>query len=137
MKKFLIPLIVGFLVVGGGSFYGGMAYAKSTVKMRIGNLPAGADFRTGGRGAMAGSQGPARAGGGFTTGDVISKDSGSVTIKLPAGGSKIVFYSSSTTVGKMTAGTMDDIVQDATVMVTGSANADGSVTAQSIQLRTK
>lgn len=133
-SKHIAILVVVALAVGGASFYGGTIYAKSKVPTRFGNLPTG-NFPTGAaRRVMPAGQ--ARSGG-FTTGDVISKDAGSITIKLPDGGSRIVFYSSSTTVGKMTAGTMDDVAPDATVMVTGSPNADGSVTAQSIQLRAK
>lgn len=133
-SKLIAPFVIGALVVGGGSFYGGMQYAKSR--------SAGGQFQhlggmSGGRGGFggpgAGVQG--RAGGGFTAGEVVSKDATSFTLKLRDGGSKVVFYSSSTAVGKMAAGTADDLAQGTEVTVSGSSNQDGSITASTVQIR--
>jgi len=65
---------------------------------------------------------------------VISKDEKSLTIKLPDGSSKIVFFSDSTEISKTTEGTIDDIEIGKQIMVSGDQNSDGSITAKTIQL---
>ncbi|OGN22251.1 MAG: hypothetical protein A2915_00015 [Candidatus Yanofskybacteria bacterium RIFCSPLOWO2_01_FULL_41_34] len=140
MKKLMTVAAIVAVVVGSGAFYGGMKYVQGRGgRGNFTNLTpeqrqqftanAGAGFR-GGAG-----QGRAGMGGGFTVGEIISKDDKSITIKMPDGGSKIVFYSESTEVTKFTDGNSGDLIVGKTVSVNGSSNQDGSVTAQSIQLR--
>jgi len=137
MKKNLyLFLVVGAVAIAGGSFYGGMQYQKS-------RQPASArDFfaqQTGGRvGSFTGGQQAIRrdaANGGMTAGEVVSKDDTSVTLSLQDGGSKIVLLASSTNIGMMAEGTADDLSEGTSVIVTGSSNADGSITASMIQIR--
>ncbi|MDP3794101.1 MAG: DUF5666 domain-containing protein [Candidatus Uhrbacteria bacterium] len=129
-NKLILPIIVA-LMVGGGSFYGGMQYAKSQTPNQA---QAFTDARRG-RGPGGGDQG--RGGGGFTNGEIVSKDETGLTIKLRDGGSKIILLASTTRVGKMTDGSLDDLAPGANVTVTGTANADGSITASQIQIRPK
>lgn len=148
----LIPIIIAVaVIVGGGAFYGGMKYAEGRSpagqfsrgnfqelqnlspeerQQRLQEL--GANAGAGFRGGAGGSQ---RSGGGFTVGEIISKDEKSVTIKLQNGGSKIIFLSDSTEITKSAAGTLGDLEVGKNISVNGTANSDGSVTAQSIQLR--
>lgn len=134
----MLPVVVVLLVlIGGGSFYGGMKYADSKRAASFAATRNSGGFRNatgtfgGGRGAAAGRGGM----GGFATGEIISKDNNSVTIKLRDGGSQIAFFSSSTQVMKSATGSVDDLKAGENVMIAGSANSDGSVTAQNIQLR--
>jgi hypothetical protein len=71
---------------------------------------------------------------GKTVGEIISQDNSSLTIKLRDGGSKIVFFSADTKISKMDAGSLADLKIGESVMANGTANADGSVTAATIQL---
>ena len=92
-----------------------------------------------------------RVGGGFVGGQIIAKDATSITVQLKAlggqngpnsgatqtqgQGSKIVFYTNGTNVMKTTDGTANDLIVGKDITVTGTANPDGSVNAQSIQIR--
>jgi hypothetical protein len=132
MNKLMVSVMVTAIIVGGGSFYGGMKYAESTATQRISQqrtqfAGSGALSRTGNAGN--------RSAGGFMSGNIIAKDDKSVTIKMQDGGSKIAFISTSTQVMKFDAGSLNDVNVGIQVTVTGSSNADGSMIAQSIQIR--
>lgn len=141
MKK-IIAIVVGFILVGVGSFYAGTkigkgnnsaamsragAFANLTPEQRQARIAQGTDGTSGQRGT--------RGGGGFASGEVIAKDDKSITVKLPDGGSEIVFFTKTTPVMKSVDGTSDDVSIGAQVTIVGSANQDGSVNAQSIQIR--
>jgi hypothetical protein len=137
MKKLLFSVLMTAVVIGGGAFYGGMKYGQSKGPVGFGNLSAEQrrQFQQAGAnmgGAMAGR---GQKGSGFANGEIISKDDKSVTVKLQDGGSKIVFFSGSTEVGKFANGTSADLSVGEAVTVSGDANQDGSITAKSIQIR--
>ena len=128
-KKIIVGVVV-CLVIALLSFRGGMMYSKST------NVaPSQGQF---GQNGFSGGRGQGMKGGnsgGVVSGDILSKDTTSMTVSLRAGGSKIVLYSPSTKVEKTVDGTIADAVVGKSVMVTGTSNPDGSVSATSIQMR--
>ncbi|MFA5413634.1 MAG: hypothetical protein WC348_03785 [Patescibacteria group bacterium] len=135
MKNFLPIFIAIVIIVGGGAFYGGMKYGEN--KKISGARDGFADFKnfpSGGQ-ARLGSPGGKVGGVNFTNGEIISTDDKSVTIKLPDGGSKIIFFSDSTKITKSLEGTAADLVAGETIAANGTANQDGSITAETIQLR--
>jgi hypothetical protein len=124
-KQWVILIVVAVVFAGGG-FFGGMKYQQSKTPVRAAGAAGFAARRTG-TGAAAGS---------FVSGQVLSVDSNTITVKLQNGGSQNVILAPSTQYGKMVAGTSADVVVGTSVIATGSTNSDGSVTAQNVQIRT-
>ena len=75
------------------------------------------------------------AGAGFVSGKVISKDKKTITVEVAGGGSKIVFINESTPVMESTTGSLKDVTVGEQVMINGTSNQDGSLNAQSVQIR--
>jgi hypothetical protein len=143
MKK-VIPIIIAVVIVGAASFYGGMKYdAGQNLQTNTlqGNAPNFSNLSAEQRQQMmqqgGGSLRRSGQAGNLINGEIISADDKSITIKLPNGGSKIVFYSTSTKIMKSTDVTAADLSAGKTVMVNGITNTDGSVTATNIQIRPK
>jgi hypothetical protein len=129
MKKYIWISAVGVIVIVG-AFVGGMQYGKHGTQTPF---AAGMDQRFGGpNGQMGAGRGAL---GSVVTGDIISKDATSITIQTLDGSSKIVFLSSTTEISKFTGGSVADLAVGKTVMINGKTGSDGSVTAQTIQLR--
>lgn len=120
-------IALGALVIIGVSFFGGIKYGESKVPAR-GNFTA---FAGGAR--AGGTRGAAT--GGVTAGQILSKDDTSITIQMRAGGSKIVFVSPQTQVMKTVSGSLLDLKVGTEVTTMGTTNADGSLSAQNIQIR--
>jgi hypothetical protein len=124
-------IAVLIILVGGGSFYGGMQFQKTQNGGRSANTMrvmggAGGTFQAGGRAVQIG---------GFTNGEILSTDEQGLTLKLMDGGSKVVFLSASTTISTTANGTKDDLKPGTNVMITGTSNQDGSLTASMVQIR--
>ncbi len=136
MKKIIPIIVVTLLIIAGGAFFGGMKYGQRKTQgnfQNFSNLSPEERQQMGAAGI--GLRGGNSGGSGFTSGEIINKDEKSITVKLRDGGSKIIFYSNTTEVDKFATGTANDLEIGKTVSVTGKTNDDGSITAQSIQLR--
>ena len=131
MQKQITILVIVALVVGGLSFYGGMQYANgSKTAARTAGQSQNGTGANGGRSFRGGGGGS-----GFVSGQILSKDNTSITVKLRNGGSTIVFTSPNTTVMKSVPGSLSDLAIGQEVMVTGTTTLSGVVTAESVQVR--
>jgi hypothetical protein len=126
-KTLIIAVVATAIVFGGGGFFGGMKYGRGLTPARgaNGQLP----------GALGAAAQRLRQGTGFVNGDILSKDDKSITVKNRDGGSQIIFFTPSTSIGKSTTGTAADLTVGESVTVNGTANSDGTVTATNIQIR--
>jgi len=144
MKKSTLVAIVFvvLIVAGGGGFFGGMQYEKKKLQdnpaeifgairgnntngsvRQFGNPNGGSTNR-----AFPGGMGRG------VSGTIESISGTTMTVKSVDGSSKIVILPSSASITKSATGSAADLVTGETVMVTGTTNDDGSVTAVNIQL---
>ncbi len=144
-NKKTIWLVVGFVVVALIFFYAGDMYASAKSKAQPAQDANGFTMRNViGNGVQRGM----RTGGGNVFGQIVAKDANSITVELsaPGGpnangtastgtGSKIVFYTGQTAISKMATGSSSDLAVGTEVTVQGTANPDGSVSAQTISIR--
>ncbi|MBP9717987.1 hypothetical protein KBD59_01700 [Candidatus Gracilibacteria bacterium] len=141
MKKNVITWGVIIVVVGVIGFFGGMRYGQSRstsdVEQRFAqfgaNGGAGA-FRAGGMMGRGGTGGGMN-GSGLVMGTVLSKDDKSITLQMRDNGSRIVFFSDTTDITHSVKGTPTDVAVGSTIAVSGTTNSDGSLTAQTLQIR--
>lgn len=134
MKKIILFIIV-LIIIGSGAFYGGMKYAQNKTsrgfaqgveeRQQLFQGSAGQGFQTEMR---------RDAGLNFLRGAVIAKDEQSLTLKMPDGGSKIIFFSDSAEISKTIEGSVDDIEIGKQIIISGEENPDGSYTAKTVQL---
>ncbi len=92
------------------------------------------------RGTFAGANGGGMmrsgvAGGGLLSGTVASKDAGSITLNTRDGSSHVVLVTPATTVSKSVTGGLTDVITGSNIIVSGTTNSDGSISATLIQLR--
>lgn len=117
--------IMAVLVTASVAFFGGMKYQQSKTPVRGGNQAQNIQSQFRQRNG---------AGGNAVSGDVLNIDANSLTVKLNDGSSKIILFSDKTTVSQATASATTDIKTGEKVMVLGTSNSDGSVTASNIQI---
>ncbi len=130
MKNNALLIIVIAIIVGAVGFFAGMQYQRSQRQAFTGQFAN--NQRLGNNGQ---SQGAAnRTGFRPVSGEIISSDSSSITVKLLDGSSRIILIDDKTQINKATAATKSDLKTGEKVAVFGQENSDGSVTAQSVQL---
>ena len=137
VKTWHIAVVVVVIVaVGVGAFFGGRATAGGgtpTVAEAMKVLQSQAQQGNGNGLGFPGGNGTARRGG-AVSGSIIAADATSITVKTSDGGTKIVLVSGSTTVAKTSEATQADLTVGQDVIVTGTTNSDGSVTATRVQV---
>jgi hypothetical protein len=142
-----VLLAIAALVLLGGSFYGGMVYGKQTAEAAIpaqfaermarfaeegGELPEpGEGFGQGGPGRFGGQGGE---GGGGRMGQIEQNDGSTIIISSPDGSQTVVNVTDTTLIEKYAAVTAAELEVGEQVVVSGSENDDGSITARSIQV---
>jgi len=123
----MLLVAILLVLVGSGAFFAGTKYQQSKTP-QIGARGQFGNGQTGNNRQGAGMRG------GAVIGEIQSLDSNTLTVKTQDGGSKIVILSDLTKINKAAEATKSDLTTGQTVSIFGTANADGSVTAQNIQL---
>ena len=130
MKKTLPIIIAVAIVFAAGGFFGGMKYQQSKKVVAFNQ----AGQRAGGQVNFNRARG-AGATGTFINGEILSKsDNNSLTIKARDNSSKIVFLSAKSAITKSASGTAEDLIVGQQVVVTGTSNADGTLTASTVSI---
>jgi hypothetical protein len=133
-KWYIAAVVVVVVAVGVGAFFGGRATGGGgtpTVAEAMKVLQSQAQQGNGT--GFPGANGTARRGG-AVSGSIIAADATSITVKTSDGGTKIILVSGSTTVAKVSDGTQSDLTVGQNVVVTGTTNTDGSVSATRVQV---
>jgi len=129
----VVTILIIAVVVSAASFFSGIQYQKS----QSSNFTNG-QFGQGGQGQRGNGQqrtGGARGGfGGANVGEIVSLDANSITLKLQDGSSKIINLSDKTTISKTDTASKSDLKTGERIAAIGTANSDGSIDAQNIQL---
>lgn len=116
-------MIVLVIVVGAAGFFAGMQYQKS----KTGSARQFA-------GGFGGRTGGTRNGSRPVSGDILSSDDKSITVKLQDGSTMIVLVTGSTTINKAASATKSDLATGVRVAAFGTTNSDGTMTASNIQI---
>ncbi|MBU6323159.1 hypothetical protein KGQ55_00540 [Patescibacteria group bacterium] len=129
-KHSIITGVVALIVGLGAGYWGATAFAKPTPSF-------GRNLSQGGAGGVMFTRGGAgaQAGGGFVSGTVAQASATSITVNTRDGNSHVVLMSPSTTVAKSVTGSLSDLSAGSDVIVSGTTNSDGSITATLIQIR--
>ncbi len=118
------------VVVVIGVFYAGMMYARSGTRGQFNGQFPGAQMGMRNVNGRVGMNA-----GGIVFGEIISKNETGVTVKMQDGSTKITLIDSNAQIMKSSAGSLTDLLVGTTISVTGTTNSDGSVTAQTVQIR--
>jgi hypothetical protein len=120
-------ILAGILLVAGlgAGFFGGMKYQQSQAgsTTQAGRLRGTFGSRTGGNTNFQ-----------SVRGSIVNIDNNTLSVKLSDGSSKVVVLTDKTVYNKTSNGTKSDVSAGSNVMVIGTSNSDGSITAQNVQL---
>ncbi len=128
-KKCLVWTITGAVIIAIAFFFIGDAVGKHAVSSSPSKYGGSAMMRGGMAGGMRSRAGNS------AFGTILSFDATSITIATQGGGSKTILISPTTSILKSTAGTQGDLTTGTTVIVNGTPNADGSISASTVSIR--
>jgi len=130
-------IAIGAVLIAAVAFYAGSKLGTGSSQNFQNMTPEQRQQLRGGAGAANGGGFGARRGqnGDLITGEIIQRDDKSITVKTRDGGSKIIFFSGTTHIGKTIDGAKTDLEVGRQVIVTGAASASGTISATSIDLR--
>lgn len=119
-----------------------IVWAVVAVAALIGGIFLGEGMAAGGNAQLANGASSSSARGGFRTdssgsvfaGQVSAINGSDITLQLSNGNSEVVLYSSSTPVAEPTNVPISKVVTGSNIVVMGTKNSDGSVTASSIEI---
>lgn len=126
MRRLILPVVIAAVIAGGLGFYVGTRYPAGTVS---------GTYLYGGTGSSVRSNHGNSGGVGAVTGSIVSEDAQGVIIKLPNGNTQIVFVSTTTPVLKSVQGSISDLSVGQNVVISGTTNPDGSLTAEDVRVR--
>lgn len=130
-SSLILVVVLVALIFAGAGFVGGMQYQR-TQNGRGGNfMMFGRNFdgnNQNGNNVHRFNQNGTRA----VRGEIISVDDKGITVKQTNGSSRIVFFSDTTKIEQSTAAAKTDLTNGKQVMIFGTTNSDGSVTAQDV-----
>jgi hypothetical protein len=133
-KQLISAVLISVVLAGGAGYWLGQKTGGSKTIATNGNATNYSGARPGATGTRSANSNFNRQGN-LLVGEVLKIDDQSLTIKLRDGGTKIAFFTASTTVGKFTAGAKTDLALGQNITITGAANPDGSVAANMVQIR--
>ncbi len=128
-KNMIIVVVVAFLVGTGAGYAGSHAFARPDAFAQQGDTAMFA------RNGMNATRRGMFGGNGMLTGTVTQNANGNLTLNTRDGSSHVVLLNASTTVSKSVAGSLSDIAAGTNVIISGTPNSDGSISASFVQLR--
>lgn len=132
--KPILPILLTLVGLGVG-FFGGIEYKNYQQKKMVRNFTTGTGVQRFNRnGSVAGAETGGMMFRGGLLGSILILDDSSMTVRLTDGSTKLVLFSDSTKYANNQTGVRGDLVQGLNVVVFGTPNSDGSVTATDIQL---
>lgn len=135
MNKTILTAVIVAVVAGGAGFAAGRLIGTRG-QPPFGDRQFGAGAERFGQSTGPGTeQREFRQGMQQAVGEVLSLDATGFTLTLPGGGSRIVLVPATAAVTTAASASLQDIVVGSQVSVTGITNDDGSITANSLQLR--
>jgi hypothetical protein len=135
MKNNLMITAIVTIIVGGLSFWGGMQYQQANTQStgrerQFGSL----NGQERPEGFPDGTAPGSKTGTAPVSGEILNLDNQTMTVQTAAGDSKIIIYSGSTNVNKTAEGSTADLKVGEKVMIIGTSDSDGTVTAQTISV---